>query len=86
MRETGVVTAAATMRAAAPPTFCAMLRLNGVAGRHLGTSGIGTTMTIAAGTEASAGIVTSIAVGSDMTARTIKVTAVAEVMDIVMID
>ena len=88
MRATGVVTAAATMRAAAPPTFCAMLRLSGVAGRHLVMSGIGIVMIIAAGTGTNAGTVTSIAVGSDAAERTTRVTAVAvaEVIGIMTID
>lgn len=91
MRATGVVTAAATMRAAAPPTFCAMLRLSGVAGRHLVMSGIGIAMTmmiIAVGIGTNAGTATSIAVGSDAAERTTRVTAVAvaEVIGIMTID
>lgn len=89
MRATGAVTVAATTRAAALPTFCAMLRLSGVAGRHLVMSGIGIVMTmmiIAAGTGTNAGTVTSIAVGIGATERTTRVTAVAEDIGIMTID
>ena len=89
MRATGVVTAVATTRAAALPTFCAMLRLSGVAGRHLVMSDIGIAMTmmiIAVGTGTNAGTVTSIAVGSDVTERTTRVTAVAEDIGTMAID
>ena len=66
-----------------------MLRLSGVAGRHLVMSGIGIVMTmmiIAAGTGTNAGTATSIAVGIGVTERTTRVTAVAEDIGIMTID